>query len=193
MSCSVIQQTLQALFPLDSTLTISRVHDSGLSPGGNTTTTEAGLVTGGAEIWAQLWYDGVEQFYCQADQCIQEQQVLQAGNSSLWTCGNLKCTCIPGTDFCGATSSVRHISTPSWLTITLGIALDQPYFYYQFSLRSPHHRLRSRRNMRVQAISFTDALRRKRPPALLVLLWRMRTAVNHRPSVRYRHSLYCLY
>ena len=48
--------------------------------------------------FAQLFYDGVEQFYCQADSCIQ--QLSSTDSSADWTCSNLQCHCRNGTTFC---------------------------------------------------------------------------------------------
>lgn len=109
MSCSVVQATLQALFPLQSILTITRSLNASLSPGGTGAQTAAGLTYGDKIGWAQLWYAGVEQFYCFASGC---QQTIASGtggvNSSTVTCSNLNCTCRPGTDFCGGSSSVSE-------------------------------------------------------------------------------------
>ena len=49
-------------------------------------------------IAVQLFYDGVEQFFCTADSCAQS---ITDANPSIWECQNLKCTCIPNTAFCG--------------------------------------------------------------------------------------------
>jgi ABC-type multidrug transport system ATPase subunit/ABC-type multidrug transport system permease subunit len=49
--------------------------------------------------YAQLFYSGVEQFYCQASSCTQ--QLGSANGTADWQCSNLQCTCIPGTSFCG--------------------------------------------------------------------------------------------
>jgi ABC-type multidrug transport system fused ATPase/permease subunit len=46
-------------------------------------------------LFAQLWYDGVEQFYCKADSCTQD------STSADWNCQNLQCSCIGNTTFCG--------------------------------------------------------------------------------------------
>ncbi|KAJ7849337.1 hypothetical protein B0H13DRAFT_2238530 [Mycena leptocephala] len=92
MSCSVINPTLQALFPLAANLNIIRTLQPGLSPLPNTTSFgSAGTVV------AQLFYAGVEQFYCQASNCTQD---LTDGNTN-WNCQNLQCTCISKTTFCG--------------------------------------------------------------------------------------------
>ncbi|KAF5344221.1 hypothetical protein D9756_011252 [Leucocoprinus leucothites] len=50
-------------------------------------------------VYAQLFYDGVEQFYCHAETCSQE--VNDADGSASWHCNNLHCTCRPNTTFCG--------------------------------------------------------------------------------------------
>jgi len=50
-------------------------------------------------MFAQLWYGGVEQFYCQANTCLQK--VDDGTGTAIWDCQNLQCYCIPGTTFCG--------------------------------------------------------------------------------------------
>ncbi|KAF5358191.1 hypothetical protein D9756_001990 [Leucocoprinus leucothites] len=94
MSCDVINPTLQAIFPLKSTLNIMRTRQPSLTPLPN--------VTAFGEpntVYAQLFYDGVEQFYCHAETCSQE--VNDADGSASWHCNNLHCTCRPNTTFCG--------------------------------------------------------------------------------------------
>jgi ABC-type nitrate/sulfonate/bicarbonate transport system ATPase subunit len=54
-------------------------------------------------MFAQLWYDGVEQFYCQADSCVQDVTNNGTG-TTVWNCQNLLCKCIVGTTFCGGGS-----------------------------------------------------------------------------------------
>jgi hypothetical protein len=100
LSCSVIQPTVQALFPGDTTLTITRTLNSSLTPGGVQALTSAGLVGGDAIAYAQLWLDGIEQFYCRASECVQTVSG-GSGNGSTWECGVLDCTCRPGAAFCG--------------------------------------------------------------------------------------------
>ncbi|CAE6475830.1 unnamed protein product [Rhizoctonia solani] len=93
MSCAVINPTLQALFPLSANLNILRTLDPTLSPSPNVTS----FGTAGS-AFAQVFYDGVEQFYCQAGGCKQT-----VGNDTTdWACESLKCRCRPGTAFCGA-------------------------------------------------------------------------------------------
>jgi hypothetical protein len=102
LSCSVVQPTVQALFPGDTTLTITRTLNSSLTPGGVQALTSAGLVGGDAIAYAQLWLDGIEQFYCRASDCVQTVSGGNGnGNGSTWECGVLDCTCRPGAAFCG--------------------------------------------------------------------------------------------
>lgn len=110
MSCNVIAQLLQQLFPLPSTLTITRSLNSTLAPGGAATLTDAGLINGDGKVYAQLWYDGVEQFYCLADGCGQTVKEDGSGgvNASTWVCPQLSCTCRTNTDFCGRNRIVSH-------------------------------------------------------------------------------------
>ncbi|KAJ7168414.1 hypothetical protein C8R43DRAFT_984293 [Mycena crocata] len=92
MSCQVLNPTLQVLFPLASSLNIIRTLEPALSPLPNTTSFGSA-----GTVFAQLFYAGVEQFYCLADSCTQD---LTGGNTN-WDCQNLKCTCIKNSTFCG--------------------------------------------------------------------------------------------
>ncbi|SJL04963.1 related to ADP1-ABC transporter [Armillaria ostoyae] len=96
LSCNVNNPTLQALYPLSSVLNIERTLNSSLSPIPNTTSFGSA-----GSVYAQLFYDGVEQFYCSADSCTQDLSSGSNGSSS-WSCQNLSCTCRSGTSFCGA-------------------------------------------------------------------------------------------
>lgn len=111
MTCNVVTQLVQTLFPGSTTLTITRTLDSALTPGGAGALTSAGMIGGTGEVRAQLWYDGTEQFYCQAGGCTQT--VAQEGssgvNASTWECPTLACTCRTGTDFCGRNRIVSII------------------------------------------------------------------------------------
>lgn len=69
---------------------------------------------------AQLFYDGVEQFFCEADSCTQDLGTTNDGSAN-WACSNLRCTCRPGTTFCGAVSASNLTSTIDKLGGTLGI------------------------------------------------------------------------
>ncbi|KAG8737551.1 hypothetical protein FRC10_008064 [Ceratobasidium sp. 414] len=96
MSCAVINPTLQALFPLQANLNILRTLDPALTPSPNVTSFGSA-----GSAFAQLIYDGVEQFYCSATGCKQT-----VGNDTTdWTCSALKCNCRIGTAFCGAGST----------------------------------------------------------------------------------------
>ncbi|KAG7453130.1 ABC transporter [Guyanagaster necrorhizus] len=110
LSCNVNNPTLQALYPLNSVLNIERTLNSSLSPIPNTTSFGSA-----GSVYAQLFYDGVEQFYCSADSCTQDLSSGSNGSSS-WSCQNLSCTCRSGTSFCGAvhvsdlTSAINGLS-----------------------------------------------------------------------------------
>ena len=89
---------------------------------------------------AQLWYAPltgnttmVEQFFCAADSCVQgNRTAVQSTSSSFgsngtvdWTCQNLRCTCIPGTTFCGASGAPIDLTqTIDSLSDTLDITCD---------------------------------------------------------------------
>lgn len=53
-------------------------------------------------VAAQLFYDGMEQFFCTADSCT---QTVNDTVPSAWMCQNLKCSCIAGATFCGGVPS----------------------------------------------------------------------------------------
>lgn len=90
---------------------------------------------------AQLWYAPltgnttmVEQFFCAADSCVQANLTAAQSASSTfggsdgtvdWTCQNLRCTCIPGTTFCGAAGAPIDLTeTIDSLSDTLEITCD---------------------------------------------------------------------
>ncbi|KAH9918371.1 ABC transporter [Epithele typhae] len=119
MSCGVLNPTIQSLFPGSSTLTILRTLNAPLTPLPNTT-----AFGSSGSVYAQLFYQGVEQFYCTADSCAQD---LGSGDgSSDWNCQNLQCTCRAGTSFCGATSVSDLTGIINTLNGHLGISCDAP-------------------------------------------------------------------
>lgn len=85
--------TLQAIFPAQANLNILRTLQPGLTPLPNVT----GFGSAGS-VYAQLFYAGVEQFYCTANSCS---QTVSGEASADWTCSNLQCTCRTNTSFCG--------------------------------------------------------------------------------------------
>ena len=107
--------TLQAIFPLSSTLNIMRTLQPAFSPIPNTTSFGAANTT-----FAQLFYDGVEQFFCEADTCTQDLGTANDGSAN-WQCSNLRCTCRPGTSFCGGVPSLNLTATIDQLDGTLTI------------------------------------------------------------------------
>lgn len=86
--------TLQTLYPLASTLNIIRTLQPGFTPIPNITSFGAA-----GSVFAQLFYDGVEQFYCEANSCTQ--QLGNTNSSADWQCSNLQCVCRANTTFCG--------------------------------------------------------------------------------------------
>ncbi|WWC96073.1 hypothetical protein V866_002940 [Kwoniella sp. B9012] len=126
LSCSVIQSTLQALFPGSSTATITRSLNSSLSPGGEDTLTQAGLLHDDGRVQMQLWYEGVEQFYCQATGCIQNvvQGQSGSGNGSTWTCPEMECKCRDNTLFCGGGTSPSQNLTGAINTLAGPLTID---------------------------------------------------------------------
>ncbi|KAF9533605.1 hypothetical protein CPB83DRAFT_783282 [Crepidotus variabilis] len=116
MSCRVENPTLQNVFPGKSTLNIIRTLQPSLSPLPNATSFGAS-----GTAFAHLFYDGVEQFYCQADSCTQDLNTTAGGSN--WQCSNLKCTCRAGATFCGG-GSTDLTQTINTLGGTLGIVCD---------------------------------------------------------------------
>ena len=75
-------------------------------------------------MYAQLFYQGVEQFFCTADSCTQD---LGSGDGSAdWNCQNLKCTCRSGTTFCGAVQLTDLTGIINTLSGHLGISCEAP-------------------------------------------------------------------
>ncbi|CAE6436752.1 unnamed protein product [Rhizoctonia solani] len=127
MSCAVINPTLQALFPLSANLNILRTLDPSLSPSPNLTS----FGTAGS-AFAQVFYDGVEQFYCQAGGCKQT-----TGNDTTdWACESLK-SCpnfqftkgsfcpVQSTDLSSTLNSLSGALTVSCTTSTAACAFKQ--------------------------------------------------------------------
>jgi hypothetical protein len=75
-------------------------------------------------IYAQLFYAGVEQFYCTANSCTQN---LGNGNgNSDWVCQNLQCHCFANSTFCGAVPLTDLSGVLNVLSGTLEISCDAP-------------------------------------------------------------------
>ncbi|ORX40047.1 hypothetical protein BD324DRAFT_616077 [Kockovaella imperatae] len=106
MFCDVTTSILHQLYAGSWTLSITRTLNASRTPGGLTTLDAAKLMGGDSHGYAQLWYDGVEQFYCQASQCDQVTTPGSAGrNGSTWTCSTLNCTCLTDATLCKDLSS----------------------------------------------------------------------------------------
>ncbi|KAG1736895.1 uncharacterized protein EDB91DRAFT_1141561 [Suillus paluster] len=127
LSCQVNNPTLEAIYPLRSTLNILRTLNGSLSPLHNTSGTLLSPSTN-SSIYAQLFYDGVEQFFCTASPCTQtlSDSTTSSGNTTLntWTCQNLSCDCIQNATFCGGVPVSNLTSTIGGLSGTLVIACD---------------------------------------------------------------------
>jgi len=89
--------TIQAVYPKAVSLNMMRSLRPSLSPIPNATS-----FGDPGTAFAQLFYDGVEQFYCQATSCTQKSD--STSGASTWQCSALRCTCRPRTDFCGGGS-----------------------------------------------------------------------------------------
>ncbi|TXT15843.1 hypothetical protein VHUM_00346 [Vanrija humicola] len=100
MSCAIRATLIESLFPGDVSLSMTRSLNSSKTPGGPNTLKAAGLPAVNGEVWAQVWYQGREQFYCHASAC--NQTVSDGTSTSEWVCSELACTCPPGTAFCTA-------------------------------------------------------------------------------------------
>lgn len=97
-------------------MNILRTRNATLTPLPNITATGVSNTA-----YAQLFYDGVEQFACHADSCTQDSQ---DGTGSSWECQNLQCHCLPQTNFCGGVPSTNLTNVINGLTGTLGISCD---------------------------------------------------------------------
>ena len=84
--------TLSALFPGQTTFNILRT----LEP---THTLAPNISSFGPSgyLHAMLWYDGEEQFVCQAKNC--KQAIISTTTD--WSCDSLECQCRPGAAWCG--------------------------------------------------------------------------------------------
>ncbi|KAG8788268.1 hypothetical protein FRC16_001422, partial [Serendipita sp. 398] len=102
MSCSVNNPTIGALYPGKTTLNIVRNLDSSkaLAPD----VTSFGPTK---SVYAQLWYEGEEEFFCTAENC----DANDGDTSSDWTCHDLKCNCRTNATFCGAipATSIKNV------------------------------------------------------------------------------------
>ncbi|EIW85570.1 hypothetical protein CONPUDRAFT_118487 [Coniophora puteana RWD-64-598 SS2] len=146
LSCDVNNPTLQAIYPLQSTLNILRTLNASLSPvsnaSGTTLNPQGGSST--SSVFAQLFYAGVEQFYCSASPCTQSQSQSSSSSSSdssstnTWTCQNLQCTCITNTSFCGAVPITNLTSTINDLggTLTIECGTDGTCYFKQSVLQN---------------------------------------------------------
>ena len=74
-------------------------------------------------MYAQLWYDGIEQFYCAASSC--SQNVRNSNGGATWSCTSLQCTCRPGAAFCGG-ASLNLTDVIDGLTGDLTISCNPP-------------------------------------------------------------------
>ncbi|KAK7037550.1 hypothetical protein VNI00_011042 [Paramarasmius palmivorus] len=120
MSCRVDNPTLKAIYPGSTTANIIRTIDPSLSPLPNTTSFgESGTV------YAQVFYDGEEEFYCTADSCAQNLNNNGEG-SSVWNCQNLKCTCVPNGTFCGRVTVSNLTGVINTLSGNLDIECNAP-------------------------------------------------------------------
>ncbi|KAF9228833.1 hypothetical protein BS17DRAFT_772564 [Gyrodon lividus] len=117
LSCQVNNPTLQAIYPLQSTLNILRTQNASLSPLHNTSGTTLSP-DGSPAAYAQLFYSGVEQFSCVASQCTQS----STSTTDTWSCSNLQCDCLTNTTFCGGVANLT--ATINSLTGPLTIACD---------------------------------------------------------------------
>ncbi|KAF8437597.1 hypothetical protein L210DRAFT_3546390 [Boletus edulis BED1] len=70
LSCQVNNPTLQAIYPLQSVLNIQRTFNASFSPLKNVSGTVLSP-NGSPTVYAQLFYSGVEQFFCTASSCTQ--------------------------------------------------------------------------------------------------------------------------
>jgi len=108
--------TLSGLFPGQSTLNILRT----LNPS-NTLAPNLSSFGPAGYLLVILWYDGEEQFVCQAKNCKQT----TTDTSANWSCDSLECQCRPGAAFCGkdpvsAPPTVILLASPKATLTNLG-------------------------------------------------------------------------
>ena len=84
--------TIHALYPGKTTLNILRNLDPS-----NTLAANVSSYGAAGSANAQLWYDGEEEFFCNADKC----EAKESDGESHWTCHDLKCTCRTNAAMCG--------------------------------------------------------------------------------------------
>jgi hypothetical protein len=70
-----------------------------------------------------MWYDGIEQFYCEANSC--SQSVQNSSGGATWSCTSLQCTCRRGAAFCGG-GSLNLTDVINGLNGDLTISCDPP-------------------------------------------------------------------
>ena len=111
------------IYPLSTTLNIQCTLQPSLTPIPNITAFGSSNM-----VFAQLFYDRVEQFYCSASSCTTQSQSQSGGSrgGEDWTCGHLACTCIPNTSFCGANPITNLTNTINGLSGTLEISCQVP-------------------------------------------------------------------
>ncbi|KAN0064033.1 hypothetical protein ACQY0O_003639 [Thecaphora frezii] len=103
IDCVVEQPTIQAVFPGTLEMAMTKVG----TPEDFTATGVAPWSQQANSTLATVFYEGVEQFYCQATGCTFSNATRSAtlGKSRFGTtdttCQNLHCYCIPGTTMCG--------------------------------------------------------------------------------------------
>ncbi|KAG6333232.1 hypothetical protein ID866_5855 [Astraeus odoratus] len=119
LSCQVINPTLQSIFPLQTNLNILRTSNASLSPLYNTSGTLLSP-NGSAAAYAQLFYDGVEQFACTASPCTQS----TSDGKDTWVCSDLQCDCFDNTTFCGGSTTLNLAGTIDALGGSLTVACD---------------------------------------------------------------------
>ncbi|KAG8829840.1 hypothetical protein FRC17_005927, partial [Serendipita sp. 399] len=99
---AAMNPTIRALFPGKTTLNIVRNVDSSKTLAADVTS------FGPAKsVFAQLWYEGEEQFFCTAENCGTNDE----DKASDWTCHDLKCNCRTNATFCGAQPAISIKNT----------------------------------------------------------------------------------
>ncbi|SCZ90311.1 BZ3500_MvSof-1268-A1-R1_Chr1-3g01909 [Microbotryum saponariae] len=99
--CDVVNPTLQAVYAGTTALVFQNSFDTADSLYAKSSVPNRGMQ-------ATLFYAAptgnttlIEQFYCAADTCTQQNATTNGKTTVTWQCLNLKCRCIPGTQFCG--------------------------------------------------------------------------------------------
>lgn len=128
LECDINQPTLKSFYPnRQIKMTLSKIHQSD-------DTALTGVAAWGGQpgtALSQIWLDGTLQYYCQASNCssTNSSTPIDSSNAALgsdvWTCDNLKCTCLSNSTLCtGAGGGIAMASIVNSLSGQLSMPCD---------------------------------------------------------------------